>query len=157
MNISESRLDASLTGSAAACFEIGHQIKHANDFRKSDVCIQSGLDQLAGEFYGIRSAFQDMEQTWSQPTGQELWTANATNTVKHAQHVAQDVAKALRDIVRQCDTWDVVVPDHFTTSCRHLRSVCRDKSWFSIFWAWCFTWLRHVSYQRIPSTKSARA
>ncbi|KAG9754296.1 hypothetical protein KCU73_g5691, partial [Aureobasidium melanogenum] len=54
-----------------------------------------------------------MEQTWSHPTGQKLWTANATNTVKHAQHVAQDVAKALRDIVRQCDTWDVVVPDHF--------------------------------------------
>ncbi|KAH0165046.1 hypothetical protein KCU67_g4896, partial [Aureobasidium melanogenum] len=112
INISDSRLDASLTGSAAACLEIGHQIKHANDFRKSAVCIQSGLDQLAGEFYGIRSAFQDMEQTWSHPTGQELWTANATNTVKHAQHIAQDVAKALRDIVRQCDNWDVVVPDH---------------------------------------------
>ncbi|KAG9516858.1 hypothetical protein KCV07_g6566, partial [Aureobasidium melanogenum] len=113
INISESPLDASLAGSAAACVEIGHQIKHTNEFRKSTVCIQSGLDQLAGEFYGIRSAFQDIEQTWSHPTGQELWTANATNTVKHAQHVAQDVAKALRDIVRQCDTWDVVVPDHF--------------------------------------------
>ncbi|KAH0198062.1 hypothetical protein KCU99_g8120, partial [Aureobasidium melanogenum] len=112
INILESRLGASLTGSAAACLDIGHQIKHANDFRKSAVCIQSGLDQLAGEFYGIRSAFQDMEQTWSHPTGQKLWTANATNTIKHAQHVAQDVAKALRDIVRQCDTWDVVVPDH---------------------------------------------
>ncbi|KAG9960065.1 hypothetical protein KCU61_g6955, partial [Aureobasidium melanogenum] len=113
IKISESRLGASLTGSAAACLEIGHQIKHANDFRKSAVCIQSGLDQLAGGFYGIRSAFQDMEQTWSHPTGQKLWIANATNTVKHAQHVAQDVANALRDIVRQCNIWDVVVPDHF--------------------------------------------
>ncbi|KAG9655373.1 hypothetical protein KCU95_g16547, partial [Aureobasidium melanogenum] len=112
VNIPESRLSVSLTGSAAACLEIGHQIKHSNDFRKSTACIQSGLDQLAGEFYGIRSAFQDVEQTWSHPTGQKLWTANATNTVKHAQYVAQDVAKALRDIVRQCDTWDVVVPDH---------------------------------------------
>ncbi|KAH0260355.1 hypothetical protein KCU91_g14673, partial [Aureobasidium melanogenum] len=114
MKISESRLGASfLTGSAAASLEIGHQIKHANDFRKSAVCIQSGLDQLAGGFYGIRSAFQDMEQTWSHPTGQKLWIANATNTVKHAQRVAQDVANALRDIVRQCNIWDVVVPDHF--------------------------------------------
>ncbi|KAG9655010.1 hypothetical protein KCU64_g6829, partial [Aureobasidium melanogenum] len=97
IKILESRLGASLTGSAAASLEIGHQIKHANDFRKSAVCIQSGLDQLAGEFYGIRSAFQEMKQTWSHPTGQKLWTANATNAVKHAQHVAQDVANALRD------------------------------------------------------------
>ncbi|KAG9677948.1 hypothetical protein KCU95_g15507, partial [Aureobasidium melanogenum] len=69
--------------------------------------------KVADEFYGTRFAFQETEQTWSRPTGQQLWTANATKTVKHAQHVAQDVARALRDIVRQCDTWDVVVPDHF--------------------------------------------
>ncbi|KAH0373917.1 hypothetical protein KCU65_g235, partial [Aureobasidium melanogenum] len=113
VNILESPLGASLTGSANACLEIGHQIKYSSGFGKSAACIQSELNKVADEFYGIRSAFQETEQNWSHPTGQQLWTANTTNTVKHAQHVAQDVAKALRDIVRQCDTWDVVVPDHF--------------------------------------------
>lgn len=112
-NIPGSHLSTSLRGSAATCLEIGHQIKHSNDIKKSTACIQFGLDYLGDEFYGMRSAFREIKHTWAHPTGQRLWTANATKTVKHAQQVAQDVAKALRDVIRQCDTWDFVAPDHF--------------------------------------------
>ena len=113
ITIPESRLYASLTRSAAACVEIGHQIKHSHSIKKSTACIQFGLDYLGDEFYGMRSAFQEIKHAWAHPTGQRLWTANATATVKHAQQVAQDVAKALRDVIRECDTWDVMAPDHF--------------------------------------------
>jgi hypothetical protein len=109
--IPSSHLGSSLLGSAAACLGIAHRIRESDDFATANKCIVSSLIPLADEFYGIHSAFGDVWRTWSHPISRAFWTENATATVKHVQHVVQEVAFGLRDMTHQCKAWDVVVPE----------------------------------------------
>jgi hypothetical protein len=111
ITIPASHLGTSLLGSASACLEIGHRVRYNEDFVTATRCIGSSLLPLTDEFYGMYSAFRDIQCTWSHPISRTFWTENATNTVRAVQQAVQEVASGLRDITLECKAWDVVVPD----------------------------------------------
>jgi hypothetical protein len=111
VNIPLSHLSASLVGSAKSCLAISFQIRYSSEFRRATDCMGSGFIPMINEFFGMGSAFQEIERAWSEPSAQKLWTENATRTVKIVQGSVQEVAISIREIADQCKAWTVVVPD----------------------------------------------
>jgi hypothetical protein len=126
ITIPASHLGASLLGSASACLEIGHRVRYNEDFVTATRCIGSSLLPLTDEFYGMHSAFRDIQcPTRSvEHFGRKMRRTRSGmyNRLSKKWHSAFETSLLIAKLGML--SFRIV----FFTSCKDFKSLCRDSN-----------------------------